>query len=141
MHTVDIDRNIGAACLADLRDKYVHSGRSEICKTLADSHIGLQRELFDPTNVKHMQQYKVFKQTGKWANSKAFKIEWPHMSVPATVEAKIVAFALGLLPSQLEAEAKKDSLYDAWLATCALLKAGAPAAKKEADNICNGVHT
>ncbi len=69
--------------------------KGNICNTLAPMD-NIKRANFDPANKEHLAQYKEFRLTGKWSGSNPFNLEWPYISVPAVIEAKIINHALGL---------------------------------------------
>lgn len=48
----------------------------------------LERVVFDPRNVRHRAAYLAYMQTGKWPIY--FHAELPHITVPATVEHKLL---------------------------------------------------
>jgi hypothetical protein len=50
---------------------------------------------FDPTNKKHIESYRHFIMHGTWGEVK-FVPEHPHLTVPATVQAKWLAHTLRL---------------------------------------------
>lgn len=90
----DITSNSHA--LNKVRKDALVNGNSHVCDTLANFEVQLQRELFDPANKQHLDHYRAFKTTGKWPGSMLFKLEWPYVSVPAAIEAKIINHALGI---------------------------------------------
>lgn len=46
---------------------------------------------FNPESKKHRDIYKEFLKTGKWpVGGCPFKAEFPHLSVPATIDSKLV---------------------------------------------------
>jgi len=41
-----------------------------------------QREYFDPSNRAHLEQLKMFKQTGRWQDGCPFFLETPYLDIP-----------------------------------------------------------
>ena len=53
----------------------------------------VNREIFDPTNLAHIESFKIFLATGNWGQIQ-FVAELPHTEVPATVMSKYARHAL-----------------------------------------------
>ncbi len=47
------------------------------------------RELFDPTNKKHIKEYALFLKTQRWKNNCPFYLEDPYTDIPAMINAKL----------------------------------------------------
>lgn len=52
----------------------------------------LEREVFEPRNIRHRAAYLAYMKTGKWPVY--FHAELPHVTVPATVEHKLLKYYL-----------------------------------------------
>lgn len=93
---MNTDISVNSHKLNKIRRDAIEAGRSHICRTLSKPELEIQREIFDPTNAAHLEHYRHFKMTGKWPGAKSFKTEWPYVSVPAAVEAKIINHVLNI---------------------------------------------
>lgn len=68
-------------------------------KSILNTSGRVYREIFDPTNLRHLESYKHYIETGNWLKIQFF-MEAPHTTVPATVFAK---FALHYINQALQA--------------------------------------
>jgi hypothetical protein len=72
-----------------------YGGERLASKILMGSRV--RREIFDPTNLEHLQSYRTYLTTGNWGDVQ-FYYENPFATVPATVNYK---FAIAALNSTL----------------------------------------
>ncbi len=59
----------------------------------------IEKVKFDPTNQEHVESYRNFIMHGTWGTVK-FVPEYPHLTVPATVQAKWLEYTLHLEPKR-----------------------------------------
>jgi hypothetical protein len=52
------------------------------------------RREFDPSNTDDLQEFKFFKQNGKWKNGCPFYLEDPFVEIPAMCESKFTKHML-----------------------------------------------
>jgi hypothetical protein len=79
----------------DVKSVMRKEGRTgHLSRVLSNSDIGLKRVHFDPANQEHRLIFAQFLQGGGWKDGITFHIEAPHLTVPATVINKLIAYHL-----------------------------------------------
>ena len=45
---------------------------------------------FDPMSIEHLREYEAFRKTSSWKKGCRFLLEWPYVSVPDMISAKLI---------------------------------------------------
>lgn len=70
--------------------------KAPMCRTFARAQRP-PKVYFDPTNTLHIAAYRTFRTTGSWPDKcNPFLHEWPYITVPATIESKLLDHFLGI---------------------------------------------
>ena len=60
-----------------------------------NQEILLQRQVFNPTNPKHMDEVRFFMHHNRWDGICPFFLEWPYLTIPDMIKDKIVRSMVG----------------------------------------------